>query len=190
MDGTLGHTVHPEATHTNRYLNVQIHQHLAQLQVVVKTLVPRSQRLADADHIRTESSEIQYILRTNGFTINTINRAFHTKTMQMDITTYVTKAYPPLHKGYNGQNSPSKQKNKCQKRIAETSGTTAVLAQHVLMTGHKIRKNNNDKHERTSSDKDYSRSHRDREASEQPEQAGRRTPTTALENRFKVYPNR
>ncbi|GJQ66891.1 hypothetical protein Trydic_g7913 [Trypoxylus dichotomus] len=64
-----------------------------QLQGMAKTLLSRSQRLADADHIQTKRSEIKHILRINGFTTYTINRAFHARTKSIDTTTYVTKAY-------------------------------------------------------------------------------------------------
>ncbi|GJQ82201.1 hypothetical protein Trydic_g23401 [Trypoxylus dichotomus] len=70
-----------------------------------ETLVSRSQRLADADHIRAESSETKHILRTNAFTsntinftTNTINRVFHEKAKSMDTTTCVTKEYLPVIK--------------------------------------------------------------------------------------------
>ncbi|GJQ86568.1 hypothetical protein Trydic_g7806 [Trypoxylus dichotomus] len=48
------------------------------------------QRLTDADHIRTGSSEIKHILRTNSFTTYTINRGFLKRREPMN---YVTKAY-------------------------------------------------------------------------------------------------
>ncbi|GJQ87969.1 hypothetical protein Trydic_g23384 [Trypoxylus dichotomus] len=57
----------------------------------MKTLVSKSQRLTDDDHLRAKSSEIKHILRTIGFP--TINRAFHAKTKPMDTITYATKAY-------------------------------------------------------------------------------------------------
>ncbi|GJQ66190.1 hypothetical protein Trydic_g4250 [Trypoxylus dichotomus] len=60
VDDTLGHTVYRKTTHTNFYLNVDSHHHPAQLQQMPKILVSKSQRLAVADHIRTESSEIKH----------------------------------------------------------------------------------------------------------------------------------
>ncbi|GJQ70580.1 hypothetical protein Trydic_g22979 [Trypoxylus dichotomus] len=66
---------------------------LGQLQGVAKAPVSRFQRFTVVDHIRIEGSEIKHILRTNGFTTNTMNRAFNAKTKPMDTTTYVTKAY-------------------------------------------------------------------------------------------------
>ncbi|GJQ87905.1 hypothetical protein Trydic_g1172 [Trypoxylus dichotomus] len=60
----------------------------------------RSQRLADTNHVRTESSDIKRILRTNGFTTSAVYRAFHAKTnTPLDTTIYVTKAYLPYIKG-------------------------------------------------------------------------------------------
>ncbi|GJQ87084.1 hypothetical protein Trydic_g23937 [Trypoxylus dichotomus] len=83
--GSVGYTAYRKTTHTNHYLNAQSYHHPAQFRGVAKTLVSRSQ------HIRTESTEIKYILRSNGFTTNTINRAFHAKTKPVvDTITYVT----------------------------------------------------------------------------------------------------
>ncbi|GJQ70294.1 hypothetical protein Trydic_g22732 [Trypoxylus dichotomus] len=69
----------------------------AQIQGVAKTL-SRSQRLADVDHIQTESSEIKHILRINGFITNTINRNFHTKTKPTWYAKWRIVVYPGKRK--------------------------------------------------------------------------------------------
>ncbi|GJQ80585.1 hypothetical protein Trydic_g19989 [Trypoxylus dichotomus] len=73
--------------------------HPAQLQGVAKTLKSRSQRLAGADHIRTESSEIKHILRINGFTTDTLNSE---NKVNGHYHLY-NQSESPLDKGYNGQ---------------------------------------------------------------------------------------
>ncbi|GJQ70729.1 hypothetical protein Trydic_g662 [Trypoxylus dichotomus] len=96
----------------------------------------RSQLLADADHIPTESSEIEHILRTNRFTTNTINRAYHVKTKPMHTATYITKAYFPYIKDQtNRKISVRREEHELAVRAKQI---TSTLAQHVLMTGHKI----------------------------------------------------
>ncbi|GJQ67425.1 hypothetical protein Trydic_g5102 [Trypoxylus dichotomus] len=74
--GTSGHTVYRKASHIN-----------TELQEVAKILVSRHQGLADAKHIRTETSEPTVS--------HTINRAFHAKTKPMDTITYVIKSNLP-----------------------------------------------------------------------------------------------
>ncbi|GJQ88180.1 hypothetical protein Trydic_g13177 [Trypoxylus dichotomus] len=66
------------------------------IQGVAKTMMSRSRRLADVDHIRAESSEMKHIIRTDDFIINAINRAF---LVVVPDTTYVTKVYLPYIKG-------------------------------------------------------------------------------------------
>ncbi|GJQ83879.1 hypothetical protein Trydic_g6757 [Trypoxylus dichotomus] len=88
QNGTLAHTIYrkrliPTATSMRNH-----------------TTIPHSYKeWRNAYHIRTESNEIKHTQRTNTFTTNTINRAFHAKTNPMDTTTYVTKTYLPYIKG-------------------------------------------------------------------------------------------
>ncbi|GJQ86196.1 hypothetical protein Trydic_g12465 [Trypoxylus dichotomus] len=144
-------------------------------------------------------SEIKHILRTNGFTINAINRTFHAKAKPL-----CNQSVSQLHKGkigyildnpkdqipqelqgvYEDLYSPNKQENKRQKRRAQTNGTSKTDNHNFRMTRtddwtqNRLRKDNNSEHERISSG----------EAPEQPQQAARRaTSTTSLKNRFEKY---
>ncbi|GJQ78903.1 hypothetical protein Trydic_g74 [Trypoxylus dichotomus] len=85
--------VYRKVTHINRHLNAQSHHHPIQIQGMTESPVSRSQQLADADHIRTDSNEIKHILPTNDATTHTINRALRTKKKPTETT---------LHRGYNG----------------------------------------------------------------------------------------
>ncbi|KAK5638722.1 hypothetical protein RI129_013017 [Pyrocoelia pectoralis] len=74
-DGSLGHTVYRKKAHTDRYLNAKSHHHPAQLHSVMKTLITRSQRLADEDNKHQEMERIRTALLQNGFTRSSINKA-------------------------------------------------------------------------------------------------------------------
>ncbi|GJQ79189.1 hypothetical protein Trydic_g5435 [Trypoxylus dichotomus] len=149
---TLEDAVYRKASHINRYQNAQSQHHPAQVQRVAKSLVSRFQRLADADHIRTESNEIKRILRTNGFTTNTIRKGSQRTLPLMILWKPVRKngqilgakgVYEMFCKNCNlsyigSTNSKISVKREEHKITVRGGYTTSALAQHVLMAGHKI----------------------------------------------------
>ena len=78
-DGTLAHTVHRKATHTNRYLHASSHHHPSQISSIPKTLVQRSRTIADQEHLGEELTELRQALDLNGYSNSEINRAFNWK---------------------------------------------------------------------------------------------------------------
>lgn len=102
-DGSLSHTVYRKSTHTDRYLNATSHHHPAQLRSVVKTLVTRSQRLADPENIGEEMKKLRTALRQNGFKNQTINDSLkprQTKPQdEKEKEKPASKAYLPYVKG-------------------------------------------------------------------------------------------
>ena len=61
------HTIYRKPTHTNRYLNANSHNHPAQLNSVVHTLVSRSLKLTDNNNKNTEIQTLTNILQQNGY---------------------------------------------------------------------------------------------------------------------------
>ncbi|KAJ7314096.1 hypothetical protein JRQ81_006031, partial [Phrynocephalus forsythii] len=112
-DGSLGHTIYQKKTHTNRYLNAQSHHHPAQINSVAKTLISRTKRLADKDHLKTELHTLSNVLIANGFQKN------HHQTNPKGNTPQEPRNRreqwhrpPPLHQRHhrqNQQNSPQTQ---------------------------------------------------------------------------------
>ncbi|XP_058045388.1 P2Y purinoceptor 1 isoform X3 [Ahaetulla prasina] len=66
-NGSLGHTIYQKKTHTNRYLHALSHHHPAQINSVVKTLISRTKRLADEQHLKTKLYTLTNVLTSNGF---------------------------------------------------------------------------------------------------------------------------
>ncbi|KAG5886104.1 hypothetical protein JTB14_031703 [Gonioctena quinquepunctata] len=82
--GTLGHTVYRKKIHTNRYLNAYSHHHPKQIHLEAKTLITRSRRLADNDHIKEELDNIETTLGMNGYSKRTIKAASRVKKKQRE----------------------------------------------------------------------------------------------------------
>ena len=101
-NGTLGHTVYRKPTHTNRYLNAESHHHPAQLKSVVKTLIKRSERLADNENYNTESKIIKEALQQNGYNEQFIKKATKQQkksTTEKEKEEFKSVAYLPYVKG-------------------------------------------------------------------------------------------
>lgn len=79
-NGSLGHTIYQKKTHTNRYLNAQSHHHPAQINSVAKTLISRTKRLADKDHLKSELLKLTNVLISNGFQRKTITNLIQKET--------------------------------------------------------------------------------------------------------------
>lgn len=77
--GRIGHTVYRKPTHTNRYLQATSHHHPAQLNSVVKSLVKRSQILADQENQASEIELVSTALQRNGFGKRSILKALKNK---------------------------------------------------------------------------------------------------------------
>lgn len=114
--GTLGHTVYRKPTHTDRYLNAASHHHPAQLNSVVKTLMTRSQRLADVDHIDEKMSSLQKALMKNGFSRYTIQKSQQPTRprTQEESEKPVAKAYLPYVRGTTDKISKLLRKHKIE----------------------------------------------------------------------------
>ena len=67
VDGTLAHTVYRKPTHTDRYLHASSHHHPRHLLSVISSLTNRAHNLCDPEHLQTELSHIQEVLRRNGY---------------------------------------------------------------------------------------------------------------------------
>lgn len=65
-DGTLGSTVFRRPTHTNLYVNNQIHHHPAQKDVVLAPLVHRAVDIADKEHLNEELQTLRHVWTQNG----------------------------------------------------------------------------------------------------------------------------
>lgn len=68
---TVGHTVYRKRTHTN----AQTPHHPAQLQLITKVLITRSQKLVDEEHRDVEMKTTKSELKRNCYSDNNINRA-------------------------------------------------------------------------------------------------------------------
>ncbi|XP_077778802.1 uncharacterized protein LOC144326219 [Podarcis muralis] len=79
-DGSLGHTIYRKKTHTNRYLHAQSHHHPAQINSVAKTLISRTKRLADKDHLTTELQNLSNVLIANGYQQNRVTKLIQKET--------------------------------------------------------------------------------------------------------------
>lgn len=91
-NGSLGHTVYRKPTHTNRYLNANSNHNPSQLSSVINTLVTRSKRLADKDHIHEELDLLSNALQANGFSKYLIDKSINKRKK----TNPETEEEPPL----------------------------------------------------------------------------------------------
>ncbi|XP_047504100.1 uncharacterized protein LOC125049061 [Pieris napi] len=94
-DGTLGHTIHRKATHTDRYLNGESHHHPSQLLSVGKCLFQRAQRLCDDAHLEEELQHVKQVLHRNKLRIPRLHHKNKNKTQ----TVPRQPAYLPYVKG-------------------------------------------------------------------------------------------
>ncbi|CAF4946941.1 unnamed protein product [Pieris macdunnoughi] len=94
-DGTLGHTIHRKATHTDRYLNGESHHHPSQLLSVGKCLFQRAQRLCDDAHLEEELQHAKQVLHRNKLRIPRLHHKNKNKTQ----TVPRQPAYLPYVKG-------------------------------------------------------------------------------------------
>lgn len=69
-DGTLAHSVYRKPTHTDRYLHASSHHHPRHLQSVVTSLVNRAHDLCDPEHLQSELSHVQEVLKRNGYRVD------------------------------------------------------------------------------------------------------------------------
>ncbi|KAK5649280.1 hypothetical protein RI129_000309 [Pyrocoelia pectoralis] len=113
-DGRLGHTVYRKPTHTDRYINAKSHHDPSQLKSVIKTLINRSQKLADADNIKEEMTNIREALIKNGFHHRDIQRTLKpsNKEDKDPADPAIAKAYLPYIKGMTDKISRILQKHK------------------------------------------------------------------------------
>ncbi|XP_039204586.1 uncharacterized protein LOC120310339, partial [Crotalus tigris] len=79
-NGSLGHTIYQKKTHTNRYLHALSHHHPAQINSVAKTLISRTKRLADEQHLKPELHTLTNVLTSNGFHRNKITNLIQKET--------------------------------------------------------------------------------------------------------------
>ena len=73
---SIGHTVYRKPTHTNRYLHADSHHFPGQKKGVLNTLITRSRRLADKEHIAEELRLLREVFLNNGFNKREIRKAF------------------------------------------------------------------------------------------------------------------
>ncbi|GJQ77972.1 hypothetical protein Trydic_g2333 [Trypoxylus dichotomus] len=74
-DGTLGHRVYRKPTHTDRYLHYNYNHHPKQKCAVIKTLVDRTTRICEPQHIEQELQYLNQALQANGYRNLHIKRA-------------------------------------------------------------------------------------------------------------------
>lgn len=72
--GTLGHTVFRKFTHSNIYLNSLSHHHPAQKRSVMSTLIHRTKKIADADHLKGEMEILRKAFIHNGYGSKIVHR--------------------------------------------------------------------------------------------------------------------
>jgi len=64
---TLSHQVYSKKTHTDRYLNVGSHHHLAQKYIVLKTLITRALRISFPQSLAEEKFHLTKAFVSNGY---------------------------------------------------------------------------------------------------------------------------
>jgi hypothetical protein len=74
-DGSLGHKVYREPTHTNLYLHRNSHHHPAHKQPVLPSLIHRAAALCDQDSLNHELEFITTVFKNNGYSTQQILRA-------------------------------------------------------------------------------------------------------------------
>jgi predicted GIY-YIG superfamily endonuclease len=73
---SIGHTVYRKPTHTNRYLHADSHHFPGQKKGVLNTLITRSRRLTDKEHISEELRLLREVFINNGYSKREIKMAF------------------------------------------------------------------------------------------------------------------
>ncbi|XP_011861533.1 PREDICTED: uncharacterized protein LOC105558445 [Vollenhovia emeryi] len=73
-DGTLGHHVYRNPTHTDRYLHANSHYHLAQKNSVISSLVHRAHSISEPAALDGELNHLHRALTRNGYSSRNINR--------------------------------------------------------------------------------------------------------------------
>jgi hypothetical protein len=76
-DGSLGHKVYREPTHTNLYLNSKSHHQPSTKQDVLSTLLHRARALCDEDSLEAELVFLKNVFRENGYSDRRIHRALN-----------------------------------------------------------------------------------------------------------------
>lgn len=66
-DATLSHQVYRKPTHTEQYLHVDSHHHLAQKLGVIKTLATRDLKISDKGHLDQERKHLIQVFKNNGY---------------------------------------------------------------------------------------------------------------------------
>jgi hypothetical protein len=79
LDGTLGHTVYRNTTHTDLYLHAKSEHHPAQKRAVLTTLIRRAKTLCDPDNLEKEIQHLRDTFQRNGYSKSEIRRALHPK---------------------------------------------------------------------------------------------------------------
>lgn len=100
QDGTLSHTVYRKKTNTNRYLNAKSHHHPCHKKSVLHSLITRSRRLTDADHLPDELNYLRKIFENNGYSSKEISRAMNfIPTSQIERKRSISTAIIPYASG-------------------------------------------------------------------------------------------
>lgn len=99
QNGDIAHTVYRKKTHTNRYVNAKSNHHPAHLKSVIKSLITRSERLADASNKQKELNIVKNALQQNGFSINLINKVKDYKVREKQIDVQAPRVSLPYIKG-------------------------------------------------------------------------------------------
>jgi len=79
-DGSLGHKVYREPTHTNLYLHQNSHHHPANKQSVLASLIHRDKALFDEDSLTQELEFLTSVFKDNGYSSQQIRRAMEPAT--------------------------------------------------------------------------------------------------------------
>jgi hypothetical protein len=76
-DGSLGHKVYRNPTHTNLYLNAKSHHHPSNKQAVLAILIHRARALCDEDSLQAELVFLKDVFKENGYNNQQIHRALN-----------------------------------------------------------------------------------------------------------------
>jgi hypothetical protein len=77
LDGSLGHKMYREPTHTNLYLNAKPHHHPSNKEALLSTLVHRARALCDEDSVQAELEFLRDAFKQNGYNDSQIHRALN-----------------------------------------------------------------------------------------------------------------
>jgi hypothetical protein len=76
-DGSLGHKVYREPTHTNLYLTAKSHHHPSNKQAVLSTLLHRARALCNEDSLQAELVFLKDVFKQNGYSDRQFHRALN-----------------------------------------------------------------------------------------------------------------